>query len=111
MALDLQKALLSGGLTVDSYGSGAYQGPVQPGYSESVYRLTGQSVPVGSVQSTSTSGGGGGGGDPHINPATGVWDDNYYAQQQQGASDEVRRREEEARNAINTGYDAYGQNL
>lgn len=47
--------------------------------------------------------------DPHINPATGVWDDNYYAQTNGGGGGGIDTGA--ATNAINQGYDAYFASL
>lgn len=50
--------------------------------------------------------------DPHINPATGVWDDTYYAETYGGGGggggeSEADRLAREAREAIESGYSAY----
>jgi len=58
----------------------------------------GSPIPIPSVQGAQTSSGGGNGGrDPHINPATGNWDDNYFAQNNQPNDEQRRLAEEQAR--------------
>ena len=76
-----------------------YQGPVKPGYSESLFRATGQSaipmssstnpaaanyvIPASSQSTQKNISGnslyGATPANPYINPATGVHDDNYYS--------------------------------
>lgn len=86
------QAFGSGGLTANNGNKPQnYVGPVLPGQTiGGVNPLSAK--PSGQVlgsSTTNTSNGGGGGSssnaNPHINPATGAWDDNYYARLQQNA--------------------------
>lgn len=57
-------------------GGAGFIGPVKPGTPDIRFPQS-----QGTFQQPSSNQSG---LDPHINPATGVWDDNYFAQQQQG---------------------------
>lgn len=83
-------------------------GGTLPGFNSGV----GSSSPTGgrapAPVPTPASGGGGGSGparDPHINPATGVWDDEYYARNNQP------NEYEKIRGTINSGFDSYVRSL
>lgn len=107
--LDYNKALNNG-----TTGYLAPIGPSKPGYIQGTANRV-QDTPLNRTLPTNvyvapknaTTGGGGGGQarDPHINPSTGVWDDEYYARMQGNANSArdsmlsaIQRRLDETRN-------------
>ena len=70
-------------------------------------QVLGSQAPTSPAQSTG-DGGGGNGLDPHINPATGTWDDNYFAQNQGGGGGDPWNQ---VRSDIEGGYSSYEAQL
>lgn len=75
-----------------------WQNPSDPKFA------AGNAFQTSPVATSNNGGGSAGGGDAHINPSTGVWDDNYFASQQQN---NVNSREQQVRGEIDNGYNGY----
>lgn len=130
--LNLSKAASSGGLTYQAPSlSGQIQnqlftgfGLIKPAYADSstpdntlnynqAVNSGGLTVQQPNTPRPTGGGGGGGGGptptglDPHINPATGAWDDNFFASQRSAAQDSNSA----LLSSLNTEYDRNAENL